>query len=366
MVDLPIPTTCPAAATAPAAANSSLRGASARDGGAPADDDAFHAVLAQELGLLPGGPALPGTGAPAATAKPDAATQAGLKLDEDAAQTAAASDAAGSPACIGMIPIPPSLAGTSIAWPATAGWSQMPAGSAPASAGCVSAALDARQNRLATDLAAARTESQSAAEQVAANSAAPGKFLPGTTTDDWRETPFDHGLAERHQAPPLAAAAIHAHTATPAQFTAEPAATVAARLGQHGWDQALGDKLVWMAGQSQQTAQLHLNPPELGPLQITLTLDHDQASAQFVSAHALVRDAIEAAMPRLREMLADNGITLGDTSVSADAFREQAQPQQQQQRAYTAPPALPMADSGVVRRGTQWLQPSRGLVDTFA
>ena len=366
MVDLPIPTTSPASSTAPAAANLSLRGASARDGGAQTDEDAFHAVLAQELGLLPGGPALPGAGAPAATAKPDAATEARLKLDEDAAQTAAASDAAGSPASVGLIPIPPSLAGTAITRPATAGLSQMPAGSTSASSGRVSAALDARQNRLATDLVAARAESQSAAEQVAANSAAPGKFFPGSVADDRRETPFDHGLVEQHQAPPAAAAAIHADTATPVQFTAEPAATVGARVGQQGWDQALGDKLVWMAGQSHQTAQLHLNPRELGPLQITLTLNHDQASAQFVSGHALVRDAIEAAMPRLREMLADNGITLGNTSVSADAFREQAQPQQQQQRAYAAQPALSMADSGIVSRGTQWLQPSRGLVDTFA
>jgi flagellar hook-length control protein FliK len=135
-------------------------------------------------------------------------------------------------------------------------------------------------------------------------------------------------------------------------------------VGERGWDQGLGDKLVWMASQKHQVAELHLNPPDLGPLKITLTLDHDQASAQFVSAHASVREAIEAAMPRLREMLADGGITLGNTSVSTDSFREQAQ---HEPRAYQAPSAAPAAaDSGAGTRGEHRLRRAHGLVDTFA
>lgn len=71
-------------------------------------------------------------------------------------------------------------------------------------------------------------------------------------------------------------------------------------------------------------------------------------------------------MPRLREMLADSGITLGNTSVGTDAFREQAQPQQES-RAYAAAPAAAAADPGAVARGEQLLlRRARGLVDTFA
>ena len=134
-------------------------------------------------------------------------------------------------------------------------------------------------------------------------------------------------------------------------------------MGEHGWDQALGDKLVWMAGQKQQVAELHLNPPELGPLKITLTLNHDQASAQFVSEHAAVRDALETAMPRLREMLADSGITLGNTSVSTDAFRE---PAQHEPHARPAPTIAAAADPDAVARGERPLRSVHGLVDTFA
>ena len=139
-----------------------------------------------------------------------------------------------------------------------------------------------------------------------------------------------------------------------------------ARVGEHGWDQALGDKLVWMAGQKQQVAELHLNPPELGPLKITLTLNHDQASAQFVSEHAAVRDALETAMPRLREMLADNGIALGNASVSSESFPEQAPPQQDTRAVPATTAASASADAGAAERGAQLLRRAHGLVDTFA
>jgi flagellar hook-length control protein FliK len=158
---------------------------------------------------------------------------------------------------------------------------------------------------------------------------------------------------------------IYVGSVPPDQITQAPAAALEARVGERGWDQGLGDKLVWMASHGQQVAELHLNPPDLGSLKITITLANDQASAQFVSTHLTVREAIETAMPRLREMLADSGITLGNTSVSADAFREQPQAQHEP-RAYAAKSGSAIVDLGVVTGGTQLLHQSRGLVDTFA
>jgi flagellar hook-length control protein FliK len=78
-----------------------------------------------------------------------------------------------------------------------------------------------------------------------------------------------------------------------------------------------------MANQSQQVAELHLNPPNLGPLEVRLTISNDQASASFVSLHSAVREAIETALPRLREMLADNGIMLGNVTVGSESFSQQ-------------------------------------------
>ena len=164
-------------------------------------------------------------------------------------------------------------------------------------------------------------------------------------------TPIGHGLAPT----PLATA--------PLPPTQTQAAAISARVGEHGWDQGLGDKLVWMASQKLQVAELRLNPADLGPLKITITLDQNQASAQFFSAHASVRDAIESAMPRLREMLADSGITLGQASVGTETFREQAQ---QQSDTRHGPTFTPVSNMSNVTMGERLLQHARGLVDTFA
>lgn len=139
-------------------------------------------------------------------------------------------------------------------------------------------------------------------------------------------------LAVTTQANPAVAHNLVA--ATTAAASPPPAAVKLALLpavGSDGWGAALGKQVVWMGNTNNQSAELHLNPPDLGPLKVTLTISDNQAQAMFVSAHQSVRTALEAALPQLRNSLAESGISLGNTSVSADA----QQPQQQQQGAFT-------------------------------
>lgn len=98
---------------------------------------------------------------------------------------------------------------------------------------------------------------------------------------------------------------------------------IATPLQQPQWADDFSQKVTWLATQRVQSAELHLNPAQLGPLEVSLKLNGDHASVQFISAHAVVRDAIEQSLPRLRDMLADSGITLGNTTVSDQAPREQ-------------------------------------------
>ncbi|MCF8174119.1 MAG: flagellar hook-length control protein FliK [Burkholderiaceae bacterium] len=93
-------------------------------------------------------------------------------------------------------------------------------------------------------------------------------------------------------------------------------------LGHAGWRDEFGQKLTWMVSNSRQQAEIVLNPPQLGRIEVTLTLDGDRASALFVSPHAAVREALESSMIRLREVLADAGVTLGQTHVGAEARRD--------------------------------------------
>ena len=95
-------------------------------------------------------------------------------------------------------------------------------------------------------------------------------------------------------------------------------------IRDQSWTTDFAQKIVWLATNDKQTAQLILNPPHMGPIEITLNLDKSNASASFVSANAEVRNAIETALPRLREMFASAGIELGQTNVSAESFGQQS------------------------------------------
>ena len=220
--------------------------------------------------------------------------------------------------------------------------------------------------------ASVRPESALAAGTVSPHLApktAPANALLALAPEPLKEAvaaPVFETASSRSEAPvafSIAAQAIETGSSTPTRGVPEPSAAVQTRVGERAWDQAVGEKLVWMVNQKHQVAQLHLNPPELGPLKISISLDQNQASAQFFSAHASVREALETAMPRLREMLADSGITLGNASVGTEAFRE---PAQQQPRTHVAQPDVVAADSGMVASGERLLRPMLGLVDTFA
>ncbi len=93
-------------------------------------------------------------------------------------------------------------------------------------------------------------------------------------------------------------------------------------LRAQGWDGEFSQRVLWMAGSRTQWAEITLNPPNLGNVEVRLSLNGNEAGAQFYSPHSSVRDAIDASLPRLRDMLAEAGITLGDTQVSAESFSE--------------------------------------------
>jgi len=111
---------------------------------------------------------------------------------------------------------------------------------------------------------------------------------------------------------------------------APTSAGIPQQVGTPHWETGLGDKVVWMIGSQTQSAQLHLNPPNLGPLEIKLSMADGQASLSFVTQHVAVRDAIEAASPRLRDMMGESGISMGSVSVNVGSFSQQQQASQQQ------------------------------------
>lgn len=74
--------------------------------------------------------------------------------------------------------------------------------------------------------------------------------------------------------------------------------------------------LTQTGGNATQSAELRLDPPELGPIRISININDNVAQAIFVSPHSSVRQSIENALPQLQDLLAQSGISLGQTSVS--------------------------------------------------
>jgi flagellar hook-length control protein FliK len=148
---------------------------------------------------------------------------------------------------------------------------------------------------------------------------------------------------------------FRAHMAAAQQPKTEMA--VATPLNQPGWADDVGHQISWLADQGMSKAELVLTPPHLGRIEITLEIGSDLSTAQFVTANPQVREALEQAMPRLREMLADGGISLGEANVSSDQpSREGQGGEQRNQRGRDS---SELAVSQTARRGT-------GLVDLFA
>lgn len=137
-------------------------------------------------------------------------------------------------------------------------------------------------------------------------------------------------------------------------------------VGTPAWDQALGQKVVWMVAGEHQSASLTLNPPDLGPLQVVLNVSHSTATATFSAAQPEVRQALEAALPKLREMLGDAGIQLGQASVNSGAANQQGTADRHTAHGGQRTSHADNASEAPVRIGR--VQPAasgRGLVDTF-
>ena len=140
-------------------------------------------------------------------------------------------------------------------------------------------------------------------------------------------------------------------------------------VGEPGFDDAIADR-VWVMTQARlSNAEIRLTPAELGPVRIQVAVDDGLANVSFQAAQAATREAIEQAMPRLRELLAENGLSLGQASVGDDGVRDGNRETTEQG------PAGEFADDAggddterelVASEASHTRRVSRSLVDTFA
>jgi flagellar hook-length control protein FliK len=278
--------------------------------------------------------------AKAAAARADTAKALPATLDTSAADVAA-------PAAVAAMPLPPAASATPAAQAGDA-TAVTPAAQQQAKA---TPALPA-----AAELKTAPVAAVAAGAERSEAAAAPAPATPPLVA---ASTSFVPQAVERAGAP----------------AAATPVLSVAPPVGSDEWGPAVGRQMLRMSTGGHQVAELNLNPAGLGPLKVTLSLGDNQAQAMFVSAHESVRKAVEAALPQLRSTLAEQGISLGQTSVGAESrpwagqggFGQQPQQQQSSPSRQAEYPGSGRSEAAAVAapRSTPAAQRSSGL-DTFA
>ncbi len=119
-----------------------------------------------------------------------------------------------------------------------------------------------------------------------------------------------------------AAAGLDRGATAPAAVTTAPAErTVSVPVHDRHWSQAIAAQVLVLADHRIESATLRLTPEHLGPVDVHIDIQDSQVNVNFGAAHADTRSALEQALPRLREVLAGAGLTLGDASVQQQLRR---------------------------------------------
>ncbi|MFN4289888.1 MAG: flagellar hook-length control protein FliK [Permianibacter sp.] len=141
--------------------------------------------------------------------------------------------------------------------------------------------------------------------------------------------------------PTISSSAINTLTAPTTAATTELARTDALdnvpgiALRSPHFATLLGNQVLWQARVGNQHAEIRLDPPELGPIEVRISQKDSETHLHFVVGHQATREQLEQAMPRLRELFGQGGLLLGQVAVE-QGQRETASGREQQSSASAA------------------------------
>lgn len=139
--------------------------------------------------------------------------------------------------------------------------------------------------------------------------------------------PAGTGLTTQRLAAVPETAVLPAPTFTQPTQPGSPQAAVAQLhlpelVGSEEWAEAVAHRLSQLAESPHARANIRLNPPQLGPMQIEVHVEGDRAVVQLAVHHDATRDALEQAVPKLRAQLEGSGFASIDVSVSRNPHRD--------------------------------------------
>ncbi len=96
-------------------------------------------------------------------------------------------------------------------------------------------------------------------------------------------------------------------------------------VGHAEWGDKLVGKLSWLTARNMSVAEIHLTPPDMGPMEVKVRVQNEQASITVHSANPVVRDQLELNSHRLRDMLSEQGLSLAGFDVSDSPQQQSGQ-----------------------------------------
>ncbi|MDD5215962.1 MAG: flagellar hook-length control protein FliK, partial [Methylococcales bacterium] len=117
-------------------------------------------------------------------------------------------------------------------------------------------------------------------------------------------------------------------------------------LSHSNWNQEMGERIVWMNNRGISSAEIRMNPQNMGPITVRIDMNQDQATIAFTAQNADVRTALEASIPKLREMLSSQNVNLTDVNVSQQSSTNADSGRSQQQAAQMAADASANGQGG--------------------
>ncbi|MFY8272893.1 flagellar hook-length control protein FliK [Pseudoalteromonas sp. SSDWG2] len=148
-----------------------------------------------------------------------------------------------------------------------------------------------------------------------------------TTVSDAIETDFARWQQQHsvNQASAQSMSAVQKHSAP-----LDSALLQAINISKSDAAIALHQRVNMMLNMNNQEAHIRLDPPELGSMQVRVRSEGEQAHVNFVVQSQQAKDALEQSLPRLRELLAQQGLALGDTNVEQHSSGAGEQDEQSQ------------------------------------
>ena len=142
--------------------------------------------------------------------------------------------------------------------------------------------------------------------------------------------------------------------------------SISTPVADPGWSDSIADRVLLMANNRLGNAEIRLTPAELGPVRVQVSIEDGTANVAFQATHAATREALEQALPRLRELFTDSGLSLSQASVSDQGVRDGGHEAAEDSQAVSdsggdGDADLDTASDEPARASTV----SNGLVDTF-